>query len=181
MASVTIRRSDAHDLPPICCCCGEPATRSRTEKCAWNPSWVLLLFFVGFLPWVICLWLTRRSAVLEMPVCERHARRSVRVWVAVGVCVAAGAALLCAYSFLGDRKDFSTYLIAGAVGSFVLAVFAAFVLSDDKVRTAYIDDRGVTLDGVNAGFAKALGVGERRPAPVRTGGMELTTARYYRG
>ncbi|MBN9518985.1 hypothetical protein J0H58_10780 [bacterium] len=182
MARVTVRRSDARDLPPVCCVCGKDATQSRSETFHWAPPWVLVFLFFGVVTWVFAAMLLRRTVKLVLPVCDRHVRRSKLAWWVSGVgllvafAVGFGSHLVPAFR--------QTDVILGAIlfGLFTLVV--AVGLADDRVRPKHIDDRSVTLDRVSDAFAEAVGPGGRGPerrSPVPAGGMELVTARYYRG
>jgi hypothetical protein len=208
MARVTVRRSDAHDLPPVCCVCGKPAARTRPEtfrRAAGWVSWALLLCGLPWLlpdlfprpsyahsvfsvacavPWLAGLVLARRSATLDLPVCDRHRRRRKRAWWVLGVGLLLAVAVGCSAEVLATGSVTRGDLIAGSFLFGLSALVVAVGLVDDRVRAAGIDDRTVTLDRVSEAFAEAVTSGERGPtrrAPAAAGGMELATARYYRG
>jgi hypothetical protein len=205
MARATIRRSDAHALPPVCCVCGTAATRTRLETFSRSAGWVSVALLVCGLPWLLpdlfprpsyahslfsvaCalpfifgLLFARRSANLDLPVCERHIRRSRKAWVVFAV----GLTLAVAAGFASDLApaDRRTDVILGAVLFGLASVVVAVGLVDDRVRATGIADRTLTLDRVSQEFADAVKNGERGPdrrEAVPAGGMELATARFYR-
>ncbi|QDU20476.1 hypothetical protein [Urbifossiella limnaea] len=207
MARATVRRSDAHDLPPVCCVCGEGATCTRTETFRRSAGWVSWSLLLCGLPWlapdlfprtragslanVACalpflygVVFARRSIDLALPVCDRHRRRSKRAWVALGIGLLAALATGFGSEFVGKQRATDLYLIAFLVG--LASVVLAVALVDDRVRAATIDERSITLDRVSDAFAAAVEGGgprrerEREPA-ADGGGMNLATARYYRG
>lgn len=182
MARVTVPNSDRRDFPHVCCVCGTAATQTRAETFHWTPPWVFVFIFFGVVPWMMLAMFLRRTAKLVLPVCDRHVRRSNRAWWVAGV----GLLVAFAAGFGSDLvpADRRSDVIAGAVlfGLFTLVV--AVALADDRVRPNHIDDRSVTLDRVSDAFAAAVESGARGPerrAQVPSGGMELATARYYRG
>lgn len=182
MARVTVPNSDRRDFPHLCCVCGTTATQARSETFHWTPSWVLVFIFFGVVPWMFVAMLLRRTAKLVLPVCDRHVRRSQRAWWVAGV----GLVVAFAAGFGSDLVPANRQadVIAGAVlfGLFTLVV--AVALADDRVRPKHIDDRSVTLDRVSDAFAEAVESGAQGPvrrAHVPSGGVELATARYYRG
>jgi hypothetical protein len=178
MTQVTIRRP-GDNLPNVCCVCGQAATRDRSETLTWTPPWVFALVFFGVLPWVFGVMLTRRSAPLTLPVCDRHLRRSKRAWwvLAVGLALAVGVGA--SADLIATTAIRPGDLIAGAVLFGLLTVVVAVGLTDDRVRATRIDDRKITLDRVSKEFAEAVLAEELGPGGP-SGGMELATARYFR-
>jgi MFS family permease len=206
MARVTVRRSDAHDLPAVCCVCGKDATRIRREafrRSAGWVSWALLLcglpiVFPDLFPRpsyahsvfsVLCVGpfffgviFARRSIDLNLPVCDRHRRRGRKGWVMLGVGLLAALATGFGSNLVGKELANDLFLLAFLIGLGSLVLSIALV--DDRVRAANIDDRSVTLDRVSDEFAAAVeGGGPRRErsGAVAAGGVGLATARYYRG
>lgn len=205
MARVTVRRSEAHDLPCVCCVCGTDAIRTRTETFRRSAGWVSWSLLLCGLPWfvpdlfprpsyaasiynVACavpfflgLFFAKRSIDLKLPVCDRHRRRGRKGWVMLAVGLLAALATGFGSNLVGKERATDLFLIAFLIGlgSLVLAV----ALVDDRVRAKHIDDRSVTLDRVSDEFAAAVeGGGPRRErAVVPAGGVGLATARYYRG
>lgn len=207
MARATVRRSDAHDLPPVCCVCGQDATRTRNETFRRSAGWVSWSLLLCGLPWFVpdlfprpsyaasffnvgCavpfffgVLFARRSIDLALPVCERHRRRSRRAWWALGIGLLAALATGFGSDLVGKERATDLFLIAFLIGLASLVLSVALV--DDRVRAANIDERSITLDRVSDEFAAAVEGGgprrERAAAAVPAGGMELATARYYRG
>ncbi|HEX4610434.1 MAG TPA: hypothetical protein VH092_19750, partial [Urbifossiella sp.] len=162
MTRVTVRRADAQDLPPVCCVCGQAATRTRPEKFNSYPPWVSWLLLGAGLPWVtsgmiprssyahsefsvLCIipWLlallvARRSATLAIPVCDRHERRSQRAWVTLVVGLILAAATGVAADHVLSDPVLRSQAITGAFGLGGLTVLAALFTRDDRVRAKEI-------------------------------------------
>jgi hypothetical protein len=206
MARATVRRSDAHDLPAVCCVCGTDATRTRAETFRRSNGWVSWALLLCGLPIVlpdlfprpsyahslfslVCtapfffgVIFARRSIDLKLPVCDRHRRRGRKGWVMLAVGLLAALATGYGSNLVGKERANDLLLIAFLIGLGSLVLSIAFV--DDRVRAANIDDRSITLDRVSDEFAAAVEQGgprRERPTAVPSGGMELATSRYYRG
>jgi hypothetical protein len=181
VASVTIPLADADNLPPVCAACGQPATSAKAETYNWNPSWVLPLIAFGLLPWVLFLLLTRRTATLAMPLCGRHTgrgRRTMQVLVA-GFAVA-GVVGAVGYFLHDVDRELGEHVLLSAAGVVLLTGVAALFFTGNWIRAKGIDARTVTLDGVSVEFARAVGRDRGRRSVVPAGGVELTTAKYFR-
>src|SRR5262245_12273604 len=76
MARAKVLLARVTDLPPVCVCCGEPATRGRRQEFRLDGvlSAVALAAstLAGGLAW------TERGVSLALPVCEYHRRRGRR-------------------------------------------------------------------------------------------------------
>jgi hypothetical protein len=181
MARAIIHLSDANYLPPLCVTCGRPARASRAEKFTWHPSWIIVCLLIGLVPLLIAYLLTRRTATLTLPFCPRHAVRSHRVAYIVlsgfGLAAAVGAVWLFQTDLQGGLDE---ALFMMTVGVLLVTGFIAVVASDFRVKAKDMDDRSVTLEGVSAEFARAVGQGWERPSIVPSGGIELITAKYLR-
>jgi hypothetical protein len=181
MARARIRLTTVHDLPPVCACCGEPAEATKSQKFVWNPPWLLVVaLFFGALPLLFLIPLTRRSATLEVPVCDHHARRGWRAAkvLLVGLALAALVAGV-GYLLLTVDRSLGENVLWGAGGVALVSSFAAIFVSDNNIRVKEIDDRYITVSGVSDEFARTVAEGHHRPV-VPAGGMELVTAKYLR-
>lgn len=161
--TVVIRITDADDSPPVCATCGVPATGKQAATYSRNPSWVILFFLAGPLPWLIAFYTTRRRATLAMPICERHARRA-NLGAKIFLVGLAGAALIGAIgAAVGDRDEqLGSQLIVGAVllalATPVVACFAVV-----RIEAEAIDEYSVTLRNVRQKFSEALPGGVNSP------------------
>src|SRR5262245_30604847 len=76
MARAKIPLVQVIDLPPVCVCCGEPATRARRQEFrldgALSAAVLTASMLAGGLAW------TERTVSLALPVCEYHRRRGRR-------------------------------------------------------------------------------------------------------
>jgi hypothetical protein len=180
MTCVVIRRSEASELPNVCVSCGKHACTNQSEKYTWNPSWVVLFFFMGLLPWIILSSVTRRSITLAMPLCEHHSNRGTRaLMVVLGGVVLAGAMAGAGYFIQETEHELGVQLMFGAIGLFVVVGITAIFLSDNQIRVKAIDDRCVVLEGVSEDFAFAVEDGRRECQSARPEeDMDLDSAEY---
>jgi hypothetical protein len=84
-----------------------------------------------------------------------------------------------------DRAPIAEGLLLGGLAAFGVSILLAMFGCDGRARARHITASTVTLDRVSEEFAEAVRDGVRPVAagaksPGR-GGMELQTAKYYRG
>ena len=156
MARARIRLAGAADLPPVCVCCGQPATRVRDQEFPLGEALSAALLAASALcgPAV----LVKRAVTLALPVCEYHRRRGRRsnrtffrgALLTVGLGVAAYVA-----SHVDDAAG--TYLglaaVSAAIGTMVVAMHEA----GDGLKVTALSGEWLTLTGVSKGFAAAVG------------------------
>jgi hypothetical protein len=76
MARVRIRFDEVTALPPVCVCCGAPATRMRRQEFQLNAALSAALLVTAAV--LDALVWTKRGVTISLPVCEYHKRRGRR-------------------------------------------------------------------------------------------------------
>jgi hypothetical protein len=158
MARVRIRLDEVTDLPPICVCCGEPATQVRRQEFQLNAAMSAAILVTAAM--LDALVWTKRGVTLALPVCEYHKRRgrtSNRTFFR-------GLALTTAFgvaAYLGSQFDGAAgnYLGVAAVISFMVTIVVAMHEVDDGLKIQSLKGDSFTLSGVSRKFAQAV---ERR-------------------
>jgi hypothetical protein len=166
MASARILLAQVTNLPPICVCCGEPATRVRQQEFplqgALSAAILVTSAMLGALVW------TKRGVTLTLPVCAYHRRRGRRsnrtfFW-GMGLTAALGVAAYLASHFDGAAAN---YLGVAAMLAFIVTIVAAMHEVDDGLKVKSLTRDSFTLSGVNRKFAEAAEMLSGSPA---TGG-----------
>jgi hypothetical protein len=155
MARVTIAFTQTA-LPPVCVCCGEPATRVRRQEfridTALSAAVLVTSVALGALAW------TERSLTLTLPVCDCHRRRGRRstrtlLW---GMLLTAGLGIA---AYLGSNIDVMAGRSLGVAA--MIAFMATLVVGmheiDDGLKVKGLTADSVTLTGVHRSFAEAAG------------------------
>jgi hypothetical protein len=163
MAGVTIRVSQLADLPPVCVCCGEPATRTRAQEFriqrGLEATVLVASVALGGLAW------TERGVTLTLPVCDYHRRRGRRsnrtFFRGTLLSVALGVAAYIAAQF---DSAAGKYLGVAAAIAFLVTMVAAMHEVDDGLGVKSLAGDAIRLRGVHRKFADALSAVDR-PVP----------------
>jgi hypothetical protein len=158
MTTVTLNRADAESgkLPPVCVCCGEPATRYVETWFSYNPEG-------GSLSAPGTLWAAAhfKKAKIPLPVCIVH--EQVFVWQATygqWGCVLYFVLSMLAFCLLWKLDPFAfeqrgPYLLAiltlGGIGWVILL----YRKRRNSLRAAEISESTITILGVCREFADA--------------------------
>jgi hypothetical protein len=156
MARAKILLARVADLPPVCVCCGQPATRVRRQEfrldAGLSASVLAASVLAGGLAW------TERGVTLVLPVCKYHrrrGRRSTRTLVhGMALTAGLGAAAYLAALFGGPA---SSYLSVAAMFAFVVTLVAGMHEVDDGLKVQSLTADSVTLAGAHRTFAEAVG------------------------
>src|SRR5262245_4443793 len=157
MARAKILLSQVTDLPAICVCCGQPATRVRQQEfrldSALSAATLAASLLAGGLAW------TERGVALTLPVCEGHRRRgrqSTRtlIW---GMALTGGLGAAAYLSSLFDAPA-SNYLAVGAMITFIATLVIGMHEVDDGLKVQSLTTDSLTLVGVHRAFAEAAGI-----------------------
>ena len=156
MARAKILLAPVADLPPVCVCCGQPATRLRRQEFrldgALSAAVLAASVLAGGLTW------TERGVTLALPVCEYHrrrGRRSTRTLVrGMALTAGLGAAAYLAALFGGPA---SNYLAVAAMFAFIATLVVGMHEVDDGLKVKSLTADSVTLAGVHRLFAEAAG------------------------
>ena len=155
MASVKIPLVQMTDLPPVCVCCGQPATQMRRQE--FRVSDVLTAAFLasaaalGFVAWA------ERSITVALPVCDDHRRRGRRsnrtlLWgMLLTVLLGVGA-------YVGSQFDSpaANYLAVIAMFTFIATLVIGMHEVNDGLAVKTLTGESVILTGVNRKFASAV-------------------------
>ncbi len=162
MARVTIRAAQFADLPAVCVCCGEPATRTRVQEFrvqrGLEATVLVASIALGGLAW------TERGVTVALPVCDYHRRRGRRsnrtFFRGTLLSVALGAAAYIASQFDAAAGK---YLGVAAAIAFLVTMVAAMHETDDGLGVTSLTSDSLALRGVHRKFADALSAGGRVP------------------
>src|SRR5262245_55328732 len=155
MARVKINVDGLSALPPICVCCGRPATLVRRQEFEINSGTAAAILAasaaVGAFVW------TKRGMTVSLPVCEYHRRRgrqSNRTFFRGMVLTAAlGAAAYLASLFEGATAN---YLAVAAMFAFIVTIVVGMSEVNDGLGVRAVAGNSFTLNGVHKQFAEAL-------------------------
>jgi hypothetical protein len=155
MARTKILLARVTDLPPICVCCGQPATRVRQQEFrldgVLSAATLAASVLAGGLAW------TERGITLTLPVCEYHRRRgrqSTRtlIW---GMALTGGLGAAAYLSSVFDSPA-SNYLAVAAMFTFIAALVVGMHEVDDGLKVTSLTTDSMTLAGIHRAFAEAL-------------------------
>lgn len=157
MAQITMTYAEASlgRSPRLCMRCGEKATTTREKVLSWKPSWVVVLIFLGLLPYLIAAALSTKKMRLVAPLCDRHANHwSLRTLIAGG-----GFLALMALVFITINAGPGKYtdsLWAVLLVGFLVWLFGIVGLNHTAIRPVDITERDMTVTGVSPAFAEAV-------------------------
>jgi hypothetical protein len=137
-------------LPDYCIKCGVAANGSHlTRKLSWHHPALYLLIVVGLLIYAIVALIVRKSAKIDISMCQDHIRKH-RTVVAVGWLIfVAGVAFI----VLGIAQESGGSALFGIALVFASAIYSTFV---KVVRVKKIDDYYVWLLSIDESFLAML-------------------------
>jgi hypothetical protein len=140
-------------LPSRCVKCNEPATYRLKRSLSWHSQWVILLVLVSPLIYIIVALIIRKTAKIEVPLCDEHrARRSKGILIAWIVALS-GIALCFAPAFGNDERLWFLVLL-GVIMLISGMIFGS--LRSQVVATQKIDDTHVWLRKVSPFYLAGL-------------------------
>jgi hypothetical protein len=176
MARANLVLARVTDLPPVCVCCGQPATRLRQQEFRLDGGLSAAILaasvLAGGLAW------TERGVTLALPVCEYHrcrGRQSTRtLFRGMALTVGLGAAAYLSSLFGGSA---SNYLSVAAMFAFIVTLVVGMHQVDDGLKVKSLAADSVTLAGAHRTFAEAVG---RQSAGVAEPRVPPDPRRQYR-
>lgn len=189
---VRLFRDDASALPPICICCGEPATqrisKKYTTKIRKEPSSgeavgaLVLGAMGGFM--ISSGEIKGRPWQVQLPVCDRH-----RTYWRNRLLIIAGGFLFPVVMLLGvlvGKPSPDTGFIGGwCVVAIVLWAFASIFVYELSTKPADVAENSLVLRGVSPRFVEAveqqrrlMKEGPQPQAPWATGSEEIYEAKH---
>jgi hypothetical protein len=155
MARAIIRFDEVAALPPICVCCGEPATRKRQQEFQVNTALSAAILVTAAV--LDALVWTKRGVSLSLPVCEYHKRRGRRsnrtFFQGMALTLALGVAAYVGSQF-NDAAG-SCLGVAAAI-AFIVTIVVGMHEVDDGLKVKSLTNNSFTLTGVNRKFAEAI-------------------------
>jgi hypothetical protein len=154
VARVRIHLAVLTDLPPVCVCCGKPATRMRQQEFRVNEALSAAIMVTSAI-FDVLVW-TKRGITLTLPVCDYHkrrGRRSTRTLVR-------GMALTAAFgvaAYIGSQFHAAAgnYLAVAAMIAFIVTLVVGMHEVDDGLAVKSLTRDSLTLSGVSRKFAEA--------------------------
>lgn len=133
-------------LPQRCVKCNAFTNGRLTRKLSWHHPALYLLLLVAFLIYLIVAMIVRKSATVEVGLCEEHrAKRRTFIWITWILVLLGLAGLLLAIM----ANDGGPALIG------ILVLLTAIIFGVTATRVTYpskIDERFVWLKGVNPDY-----------------------------
>lgn len=138
-------------LPDRCVKCNEPAGGLRLKRrLAWHHPALYILIFVALLIYLIVALILRKTATVEIGLCEDHMAKRRKAVVVTWLLVLLGVC-----GFIGSLvSNDGTYALIGVV--LLIAGIIYGIVAARVVAPAKIDDRFVWLKGVNEDYLDAL-------------------------
>jgi uncharacterized membrane protein len=137
-------------LPYRCVKCNEPTEKRLKRKVTWHHPALYLIILVALLIYLIVALIVRKSATVEIGLCEEHQKKRRR-----NILITWGLVLLSVGSFvMAVMLEDINYFLVG----FVLLI-AAIIYSIVAVRLiapSKIDDKFVWLRGINKDYLDEL-------------------------
>jgi hypothetical protein len=158
MADIKLGRYEAEEgqLPPVCICCGAPATQYQAQTLAWQPVWSYFVFGLTVWPLLFLALLLRKRMRVLLPLCDAHRsslrwqRRVAQVLMVVLLGVLVGGAIL-----LNREDDAGNYTVNPLLLLWfdgVPIMVALLLLRAGAVRPQEITDDSITLGDVADDF-----------------------------
>jgi len=137
-------------LPDRCIKCNEPAERKLKRKLSWHHPAIYLLVFVGALVYVVLAMIMRKTATIEVGLCENHSAirtRDIMITWTLGL-------LSIASILLAARLEDLTFV---AIGGLLILACALYGIVRVKVVTpTKIDEDFIWLKGCNRRYLTAF-------------------------
>ncbi|MEZ4407025.1 MAG: hypothetical protein R3A52_11170 [Polyangiales bacterium] len=138
-------------LPHACLKCGAPAAVAPRKTLYWHSPWIYMFILPSVLIYAVIALAVRKSAAVNLPLCQHHHARRRRFIAATVAGVVGSLTLPFVLASLSADPDAVGWaaiaMVFGLVASTFLGLFGARV-----IYPVYIDDRVVKLGGVGEGY-----------------------------
>jgi hypothetical protein len=134
-------------LPSRCVKCNEPATYRLRRTLSWHSPWLFLMFiFPGWLIYLIVALIVRKTAKIELPLCDEHRTQRSKGILIAWIVSLSGIALCFAMAF-GNDDRLGFLVLAGLIMLIFGLIFG--LIRSQVVSTQKIDDTHVWLKKVS--------------------------------
>jgi hypothetical protein len=166
MSTVQVWEGDlfAGTLPPICALTGEPTSSFSEVRYRTTPRWVILLIFLGVVPFVVGWLLTRRVVGGVLPVSARVRKRLARQQLILyGICIGIAVLFVLASLLLAKvSTDVAAWLVPMGALITLLVVLVSLLWYAAMNVHGYVGEPGpwgrwVRLSNVSPTFVAAVG------------------------
>jgi hypothetical protein len=149
------------ELPPICACCGKPATLTVEKMFGWYPPARAGAAFLLIGVWGMALF--RKTMTVRLPVCQAHRRPWLRQHLLLAafifhMCILSWG-ILVLFVFANDRWGMPTLgwaiMLTWPAIAVVLFVWG-FVVARKAIRPKWISEDTLVLSGVSEAFASCV-------------------------
>ncbi len=138
------------ELPPRCVKCNVATHLRLKRKLSWHHPALYLIIVIALLIYLIVAMILRKSATVEIGLCDEHqAKRRRNVWITIALVVVG----LFGFVFAVGYED-AMYLLFGFITLIAALIYGIAVAR--VVAPAKIDDRFVWLTGVNKQYLSEL-------------------------
>lgn len=138
-------------LPDRCVKCNGPASGVRLKKkFTWHHPAIYILIFVGLLIYVIVAMIVRKTATVELGLCEEHMAKHRRNVLVTSLLILLGVGGFVLAVIVGNNY----FLLAG-----ILLILAGIIYAGGALRIvtpARIDNKFAWLKGVNKDYLDGL-------------------------
>lgn len=142
--------SKGGELPARCVKCNQPTSLRLKKKLTWHHPALYILVFVALLIYLIVAMILRKSATVQLGLCEEHlAKRRLNIIITLSMVVLGFAGFV-----VGAMYEDLIYVLIGfllLIAAVIYALVAVKIVSASK-----IDDRFVWLTGVNKDYLNEL-------------------------
>jgi hypothetical protein len=142
--------SKGAELPARCVKCNEPTSLRLKKKLSWHHPAIYILVFVALLIYLIIAMILRKSATVQLGLCEEHlAKRRLNIIITLSMVVLGFIGFI-----VGAIYEDFIYVLIGfllLMASIIYALVAVKIVSASK-----IDDKFVWLTGVNKDYLNEL-------------------------
>jgi hypothetical protein len=138
------------ELPPRCVKCNVPTHLRLKRRLTWHHPLLYILVFVALLIYLIVAMVIRKTATVEIGLCDEHlAKRRRDLRITIGLLIAGLIGLALAIGFSDG-----TYLLLGFLGLIAALIYG--IVAVRVVAPAKIDDQFVWLTGINKNYLNEL-------------------------
>jgi hypothetical protein len=137
-------------LPDRCVKCNAFTNGRLRRKFSWHHPAIYILLIVAWLVYLIVAMILRKSATVDLGLCEEHsAKRRTYIWISWLLALGGVAGFVLAMSAHDGTPALIGFLL-------LLTAIVFGVITSRVVYPSKIDDRFVWLKGVNADYLNQL-------------------------